>query len=55
VPLRLPLLLLPQLYEPFFADFGPLNLGKTYRFCARTNQLLQVGCWTAQSCMASLH
>ena len=33
---------LSQLYEPFFADFGPLNLGKTYRFCARTNQLLQV-------------
>lgn len=20
-------------YEPFFADFGPLNLGLTYRYC----------------------
>lgn len=20
-------------YEPFFNDFGPLNLGKTYRYC----------------------
>ena len=32
----------PQLYEPFYADFGPLNLGKTYRFCARTAELLEV-------------
>jgi len=31
-----------QLYEPFYADFGPLNLGKTYRFCEHTKQLLQV-------------
>ncbi|KAG2436372.1 hypothetical protein HXX76_006679 [Chlamydomonas incerta] len=29
------------LYEPFFADFGPLNLGRTYRFCQQTKQLLQ--------------
>ncbi|GLC37545.1 hypothetical protein PLESTM_000600700 [Pleodorina starrii] len=29
------------LYEPFFADFGPLNLGRTYRFCQKTKQLLQ--------------
>mmetsp|Transcript_4965 Transcript_4965/g.10684 ORF Transcript_4965/g.10684 Transcript_4965/m.10684 type:complete len:710 (+) Transcript_4965:238-2367(+) len=29
------------LYEPFFADFGPLNLGKTYRFCRKTQELLQ--------------
>ncbi|KAK9823515.1 hypothetical protein WJX72_003342 [[Myrmecia] bisecta] len=28
-------------YEPFFADFGPLNLGQTYRFCQRTNAMLQ--------------
>lgn len=31
-----------QLYEPFYADFGPLNLGKTHRFCETTKQLLQV-------------
>jgi hypothetical protein len=35
-------MLLLQLYEPFYADFGPLNLGKTYRFCEHTKQLLQV-------------
>ncbi|PNW87019.1 hypothetical protein CHLRE_02g105400v5 [Chlamydomonas reinhardtii] len=29
------------LYEPFFADFGPLNLGRTFRFCQQTKQLLQ--------------
>ncbi|KAG2484766.1 hypothetical protein HYH03_016420 [Edaphochlamys debaryana] len=29
------------LYEPFFADFGPLNLGRAYRFCMKTKQLLQ--------------
>lgn len=34
--------LLLQLYEPFYADFGPLNLGKTHRFCEHTKQLLQV-------------
>jgi len=29
------------LYEPFFADFGPLNLGKAYRYCKQTQELLQ--------------
>eukprot|EP00775_Hariotina_reticulata_P004251 gene4251-4502_t len=29
------------LYEPFYADFGPLNLGKTFHFCESTKQLLQ--------------
>jgi hypothetical protein len=33
----------PQLYEPFYADFGPLNLGRTYRFCQITARLLKVG------------
>mmetsp|Transcript_35726 Transcript_35726/g.112807 ORF Transcript_35726/g.112807 Transcript_35726/m.112807 type:complete len:186 (-) Transcript_35726:17-574(-) len=28
-------------YEPFFADFGPLNLGLSYRFCTRLEQYLQ--------------
>lgn len=32
----------PQLYEPFYEDFGPLNLGKTHKFVMRTHQLLQV-------------
>jgi hypothetical protein len=31
-----------QLYEPFYADFGPLNLGKTFRFCEITARLLEV-------------
>jgi hypothetical protein len=31
-----------QLYEPFYEDFGPLNLGKTHKFVMRTHQLLQV-------------
>eukprot|EP00762_Andalucia_godoyi_P003674 ANDGO_00683.mRNA.1 putative tyrosine-protein phosphatase cdc-14 len=26
-------------YEPFFADFGPLHLGKTVRFCRRLDAL----------------
>jgi hypothetical protein len=30
-----------QLFEPFFADFGPLNLGKAYRYCRTTRELLQ--------------
>jgi cell division cycle 14 len=30
------------LYEPFFADFGPLNAAHTFRFCIRANELLQV-------------
>lgn len=29
------------LYEPFFADFGPLNLGRAYRYCKKTQALLQ--------------
>lgn len=29
-------------YEPFCADFGPLNAGHTYRFCAKANAALQV-------------
>jgi len=28
-------------YEPFFADFGPLDLGKTYRFVTELEKLLQ--------------
>ena len=35
---RLPL----QIYEPFAADFGPLNLGSTFRFCQKAMSLLQV-------------
>jgi len=31
-----------QLYEPFYADFGPLNLGHAYKFCRRTAELVQV-------------
>ncbi len=31
-----------QLYEPFFADFGPLNLGRTARFCRQIHDFLQV-------------
>jgi len=27
-------------YEPFFADFGPLNIGKTYRFIQELDKLL---------------
>ena len=30
-------------YEPFYADFGPLNLGRTYRFCQITSRLLEEG------------
>ncbi|KAL3139625.1 hypothetical protein ABBQ38_003941 [Trebouxia sp. C0009 RCD-2024] len=30
-------------YEPFYADFGPLNLGLTYRFCQKTQANLQEG------------
>ena len=28
-------------YEPFFADFGPLDLGKTYRFVTELEKLLK--------------
>lgn len=30
------------MYEPFYEDFGPLNLGKTHKFVMRTAELLQV-------------
>lgn len=38
-----------QLFEPFFADFGPLNLGKAYRYCRTTRELLQVRQCCAQT------
>lgn len=44
-----------QLYEPFYADFGPLNLGKTYRFCELTKRLLQVGICAVRQPAATLH
>ena len=28
------------MYEPFFADFGPLNLGMTYRFVTELEKLI---------------
>ena len=31
-----------QVYEPFFADFGPLNLGCAYRFCHMLQSSLKV-------------
>lgn len=31
-----------QIYEPFASDFGPLNLGNTFRFCQRLSALFQV-------------
>jgi Dual specificity protein phosphatase, N-terminal half len=31
-----------QEYEPFYGDFGPLNMGHTFEFCTRTASLLQV-------------
>ena len=27
-------------YEPFYADFGPLSLGQTYRFCKAMEKVL---------------
>lgn len=27
-------------YEPFFEDFGPLNLAQTHRFCNELNKLI---------------
>lgn len=30
-------------YEPFYADFGPLNLACTYRFCWKLQELLKEG------------
>ena len=35
-------------YEPFFADFGPLNLGQTYRYCARLDALLDEAAQTGK-------
>ena len=29
------------MYEPFCADFGPLNLGNTFRFCQKLSALLK--------------
>ena len=29
------------MYEPFYADFGPLDLGKTYRFVTELEKLLK--------------
>ena len=29
-------------YEPFFADFGPLNIANLHRFCAILNDKLAV-------------
>jgi cell division cycle 14 len=34
-----------QEYEPFYGDFGPLNMGHTFMFCTRTASLLQVPSW----------
>jgi len=30
-----------QVYEPFYADFGPLNLGRAFRYCELAARLLQ--------------
>lgn len=30
-------------YEPYYADFGPLNLACTYRFCWKLHELLKEG------------
>jgi Dual specificity protein phosphatase, N-terminal half len=30
------------IYEPFCRDFGPVNLGRTYRLCQKIEALLQV-------------
>ena len=34
--------LVAQLFEPFFAEFGPLNLGLAYRFCEKLTSYLKV-------------
>ena len=34
--------LVPQVYQPFFADFGPLNLGQAFRFCQKLRAALKV-------------
>lgn len=41
----------PQIYEPFASDFGPLNLGRTYRFCEITTKMLKVGKLLKCSCI----
>ena len=30
-----------QVYEPFFADFGPLNMACAFRFCQRALAALE--------------
>ena len=35
-----------QVYEPFATDFGPINMGGTYRFCQKIKELLKVNCAT---------
>jgi hypothetical protein len=30
-----------QVYEPFFADFGPLNMACCYRFCQQALAALE--------------
>jgi hypothetical protein len=36
-------------YEPFFADFGPLNMSCAYRFCQRALAALEArGCAAAR-------
>eukprot|EP01018_Ginkgo_biloba_P016891 Gb_00815 [translate_table: standard] len=32
-----------EVYEPFYADFGPLNLACTYHFCWKLHELLKEG------------
>ena len=48
-----------QLYEPFFADFGPLNLGLLYRFVEKLRGLLskgqEEGCQVYYVCGADPH
>lgn len=29
-----------MVYQPFFEDFGPLNLGQTHSFCIELNKLV---------------
>lgn len=43
-----------QVYEPFYADFGPLNLGKAFRFCELASALVQVGWRSAGAALACL-
>ncbi|KAI5063136.1 hypothetical protein GOP47_0021683 [Adiantum capillus-veneris] len=34
-----------QVYEPFYADFGPLNFACTYHFCMKLGSLLELGAY----------